>query len=293
MKKRISIEEIEGMIKEKLKQNGVLEVISQEKISEIKNKIKDILDAGKKLDEQEIDNPTVQTNNPNITVKSTQDPEKTEVIKKETELDIKEKELINKEIELEDKEKKLEDKENELSYKPELPEILRSIKPGEIIVFNTNELSLGFENLSNRKFRLKTDPDDKKSIKDLWLLSAITKTDVYKIELKKIGELDFNPYDGTTNFHNVDEFQTNQNLENSNGLQDNVENAIKSQFPEPEQEMLDSVEPIKNVTQPLMNVDDIEKEKFETNFKDVITKIVSDQLNKISSETTKKNIFSL
>jgi hypothetical protein len=292
MKKRISIEEIEDIIKEKLKQNGVLEVISQEKISEIKNKIKDILEAGKKLDEQELDVKPVQTVNPNITVKTTEDPEKTDIIKKETELDIKEKELINKEIELEDKEKKLEDKQEELSYKPEIPEVLRNIKPGEIIVFDTNELSLGFENLSNRKFRLKSDPDDKKSIKDLWLLSAITKTDVYKIELKKIGELDFNPYEGTTEFKNITQFDIESTNE-SNESDHNVQSAVKSQFPNEEQEMLDSVEPIKNVTQPLMNVNDLEKEKFENNFKDVITKIVSDQLNKISSETTKKNIFSL
>ncbi len=98
MKKRISIEEIEDIIKEKLKQNGVLEVISQEKISEIKNKIKDILEAGKKLDEQELDVKPVQTVNPNITVKTTEDPEKTDIIKKETELDIKEKELIENKI---------------------------------------------------------------------------------------------------------------------------------------------------------------------------------------------------
>jgi hypothetical protein len=292
MKKRISIEEIEGMIKEKLKQNGVLEVISQEKISEIKNKIKDILENGKKLDEQESEAKPVQTVNPNVSLKTTEDPEKTEIIKKETELDIKEKELINKEIELEDKEKALEDKQQEMSYKPELPEVLRNIKPGEIIVFDTNELSLGFENLSNRKFRLKSDPDDKKSIKDLWLLSAITKTDVYKIELKKIGELDFNPYEGTTEFKNATELNADFSENDIESIH-SVQSAVNSQMPDKEQEMLDSVEPIKNVTQPLMNVSDLEKEKFENNFKEVITKIVSDQLNKISSETTKKNIFSL
>ena len=57
--------------------------------------------------------------------------------------------------------------------------------------------------------------------------------------------------------------------------------------------MLDAIAPITDVTQPIMNNDELEKQKFEANFKDVITKIVSDQLNKISSETTKKNIFSL
>jgi hypothetical protein len=297
MKKRISIDEIENMIKNKLKQDGVLEMISQEKISEIKGKIKDILDNHKKLDEQESQQPTsnigqtVQTQNPNVTVKTTEDPEKTEIIKKETELEIREKELIQKEFELEEKQKQIDKKEEELKYTPEIPQILKSIEPGEIILFDTNELSLGYENLSNRDFRLKSNPDEKKSIKDLWLLSAITKTNVYVVELKKLGTLNFDPYEGTTTFENLknseDFIDHDQNLEQS----DAVESAVKSQYPK--EEMLDSVEPIKDVSMPIMNQNDIEKEKFETNFKDVITKIVSDQLNKISSETTKKNIFSL
>jgi len=297
MKKRISIDEIEEIIKTKLKKDGVLEMISQEKISEIKGKIKDILDNHKKLDEQENqDNTnsvgqTVQTNNPNITVKTTEDPEKTEIIKKETELEIREKELIQKEFELQEKQKQINKKEEELKYTPEIPNILKSIEPGEIIVFDTNELSLGNENLSNRDFRLKSNPDEKKTIKDLWLLSAITKTNVYVVELKKIGNLNFDPYDGTTNFEslkNTEEFiENNQNIEQNNAVVD----AVNSQYPK--EEMLDSVEPIKDVSMPILNPNDIEKEKFESTFKDVITKIVSDQLNKISSETTKKNIFSL
>ena len=175
MKKKISIEEIEEIIKEKLKQNGVLDVVAQEKISEIKDKVKDILEKGKKLDEQAPESTEnkkespipVQTTNPNITVKSTEDPEKTEILKKETELDIKEKELIKKEIELEQKLEQIKNKEEELKYKPQLPEILKSFKPGEILIFDRNELSLGMENLSNRDFRLKENPDDKKTIKDL------------------------------------------------------------------------------------------------------------------------------
>ena len=144
MKKRISIDEIENMIKNKLKQDGVLEMISQEKISEIKGKIKDILDNHKKLDEQESQQPTsnigqtVQTQNPNVTVKTTEDPEKTEIIKKETELEIREKELIQKEFELEEKQKQIDKKEEELKYTPEIPQILKSIEPGEIILFDTN-----------------------------------------------------------------------------------------------------------------------------------------------------------
>ena len=44
MKKNISVQEIEEIIKNKLRQNGVLDMVGQEKVSEIKNKIKDILE---------------------------------------------------------------------------------------------------------------------------------------------------------------------------------------------------------------------------------------------------------
>lgn len=304
MKRKISIEEIEEIIKNKLNKQGILNVIGDDKISEIKNKIKDILDNGKKLEEQNFEKneqeiikseksrtaPT-QTSNPNITLKTSEDKDKTEFLEKNKELEIKENDLIKKELELEEKEKLLKIKEMELSYKPELPELLKNINPGEVIVFDSNELSFGMENLTQRDFRIKNNPDEKKSVKDLWLLSGITKTDVYKVELKKIGELNFNPYDGTTTFQNnsnLDEYIIpEESLENNH----NVEGAIESQFPK--EEMVDSINPIKDVTQPIMNVDDIKKQEFENNFKDVITKIVSDELNKISSQTTKKNIFSL
>lgn len=299
MKKKISIEEIEEIIKNKLRQNGVLEVVAQEKIAEIKNKVKEILEKGKNLDEQapeniekKNENPApIQTSNPNVTVQSSEDPEKTEFLKKETELDIKEKELIKKEIELEQKLEQIKNKEEELKYKPQLPEILKSFKPGEILIYDRNELSLGMENLSNRNFRLKQDPDEKKSIKDLWLLSAITNTEVYLVELKKIGELKFNPYEGTTTFENISDVKEFSKINDNEKNKHDVESAIKSQIPD--EEMLDAIVPVTDVTQPILNTDELEKQKFEDNFKDIITKIVSDQLNKISSETTKKNIFSL
>lgn len=297
MKRKISIEEIEEIIKNKLNQKGVLNVVGDDKISEIKNKIKDILENGKKLEEQEgveleKKNITpVQTSNPNITVQTTEDEQKTDIIKKEKELEIKQNDLIKREIELEEKERQLKAKEMELSYKPELPTIIKNINPGEIIIFSENELSFSNENLSQKEFRMKSNPDEKNSIRSLWLLSGITKSDIYKVELKKIGQLNFDPYDGNTSYEkNIDLIDLSNSQENDSNNH-NVEDAIKSQFPE--KEMLDSIEPIKDVTLPIMNKSDLQKQDFENNFKDVITKIVSDELNKISSQTTKKNMFSL
>jgi hypothetical protein len=64
MKKNISVQEIEEIIKNKLRQNGVLDIVGQEKVSEIKNKIKDILENGKKLQEVEAQNPTAAQPSP-------------------------------------------------------------------------------------------------------------------------------------------------------------------------------------------------------------------------------------
>lgn len=172
-----------------------------------------------------------------------------------------------------------------------MPEILKGIDPESIIIFSENELSLGSESLSNRKFRMKSDPDNKKSIHDLWIQSAITKANVYLVELKKIGDLNFNPYEGNATFEGSSEQLELPNLEDGYEMNHNVDQAIQSQIPK--EEMLDAVKPITDVSQPIMNPNEIEQEKFHNNFKDAISKIVSDELNKISSQTTKKNIFSL
>lgn len=302
MKKKFSIKEIEDLIKKKFQENGILNMVDEDKISEIKNKIKNILDNKlKNLDEQEKEvqsttsNSAVTTSNqtnmipqkidnPNITVKTKEDPEKIEIIQKQIELDNREKELIQKEIDLESKQEKLENKEKELSYKPELPEILKNIDPESIIIFTENELSLGMENLSNRRFRLKSDPDQKKSINDLWLEKAITKTNVYLVELKKIGELNFDPYQGNTTFEpgkNIEEVsQDNQNIQKDHDIQQ----VIKSQ--NPEETLKDAIDPITDVSQPILNQNDIEKQKYEDALKTTIEKILRDEMSK-------KNIFSL
>lgn len=302
MKKKFSIKEIEELIKMKFQENGILNMVDEDKISEIKNKIKSILDnKTKKLDEQEkevqkpasisAETASNQTNitpqkidNPNITLKTEEDPEKIKIIQKKIELENREKELMQKEIDLESKQAELENKEKELSYKPELPEILKNIDPESIIIFSESELSLGMENLSNRKFRLKSDPDQKKSINDLWLEKAITKTNVYLVELKKIGELNFDPYQGDTYFQpgkNIEEVsQDNQNIEKNH----DIEQVIRSQ--NPEEPLKDAIEPITDVSQPILNQNDFDNQKYEDALKTTIEKILRDEISK-------KNIFSL
>jgi len=279
--------EIEELIKDKFRKNGVLDMIGQDKISEIKEKIRSIIH-NKKLDEVDVqtiqNNPTqttftASTQNPNITVKTSEDPEKIEIIKRTTELDLKQKELAEKESKLAEKEKELERKETEISYKPELRERIKEVGAGEIIIFSENELSAGIENLSERKFRIKQNPDSKMSMHDLWLQDAITRSNVYLVELKPIGELIFNPYDGTTIMEFTSGGEVNPSNTNDNSFEHDVNSAIESQHPK--QEMLDMVEPIKDVIQPIVNPGIQEPiVNNQTDFKSMIEKIVQDELSR-------------
>lgn len=297
MKRQLSMTEIEEIIKEKLRNNGVYELVGEEKISEIKEKVRSILKSKKieEVDKQVADNPkpsvpkpeekTVvpQVENPNIQVNTTVDPDRAAFAKKQAELETLQKELDEKESKLKEKEIELENKEKELSYKPELPEKLQNSAPSELIVFSENELSLGMESLSERKIRLKSNPDFKVSPHDLWLKEAITKSNVYLVELKQIGQLTFNPYDGTTVFENIKiDVNPNQTAED-NFTDKNMDSIIKSQ--NPDQGLVDMVEPIKNVSQPILNPGPPEPAKSieKTEFQKMIEKIVQDELSRKSS----------
>lgn len=86
------------------------------------------------------------------------------------------------------------------AYTPELPEFMNNIEPGKVIIFSQNELSEGGENLSNKPLRTFENPDQKKSMHDLWMENGKRKAEVYIAKLEKIGELEFNYANGTTQF---------------------------------------------------------------------------------------------
>lgn len=86
------------------------------------------------------------------------------------------------------------------AYTPELPSFLDNIEPAKIIIFSQNELSEGGENLSNKPLRTFSDPDVKKSMNDFWMDKGQRKAEVYMAKLEKVGELDFDYKNGTTQF---------------------------------------------------------------------------------------------
>jgi len=86
------------------------------------------------------------------------------------------------------------------AHTPELPYFLDKIEPGKVIIFSQNELSESGENLSLKPIRTFADPDQKKSMRELWLEQGQKKADVYLAKLEKIGEMNYDVTNGTTVF---------------------------------------------------------------------------------------------
>lgn len=85
-----------------------------------------------------------------------------------------------------------------VAYTPELPDMLKEASPGEVFVFDYNEVGQSGENLSFKPMRLMDDPDAKKSMNDLWIQEGKTKAIIYVAKFEKMGEIDFNYSDGTS-----------------------------------------------------------------------------------------------
>jgi len=86
------------------------------------------------------------------------------------------------------------------TYTPELPDMIKNVEAGKIIVFDYTELDEPGENLAIKPFRTYDDPDVKKSIKDMWLTDAQRGAEVYVAKFEKIGDLTFDYINGVARF---------------------------------------------------------------------------------------------
>ena len=86
------------------------------------------------------------------------------------------------------------------TYEPTLPSFIDKIEPAKFVVFDRNELSVGGENLSNKPFRTLEDPDKKISIHQEWVNNGKKRADVYIAKLVKIGEIEFDYTNGTSQY---------------------------------------------------------------------------------------------
>lgn len=280
MKKQISLSEIDSLIRNNINEKGFSSHISEEQIEEIKKKIKTRLsmpsagifymnpdfnnsggdlggDMGGGLEEVNTVNPEEDFDNNNtiINVKRDNDPVSHEtkiddtamdVSKKEGELESKEQFLNQQEEELESKEQEIENKAEELKYKPVLPSSLLQAEPGKLFIYDMTQLSLGGESLSNQPYNTMDNPETKLSMHDLWIREGKIRSQLYKVEFKPIGEMIFDPFNGTSKF-----VEMQQPLESDlpQEERDGVQQAIDSQIPS--EPMIDSVSPVTDVILPM------------------------------------------
>lgn len=149
------------------------------------------------------------------------------------------------------------------SYEPKLPEFIEKAEPEKIFIFKENELSVGGETLRTMPYHLCDNPDEKMSMEDMWLQKGKIRAEVYQVEFKKIGEIVFRPNDGICKFE-----RTPEAIPSDIPVDDQltVQQAIQSQ--EPITPMEDSVEPVLDVTMPMttdmgLNSPDIQKAAME------------------------------
>lgn len=255
---KVTTSELDKLIRRTIREKGLSADIGEDKITEIKNKIKELAGVGKPTSisnevEKVLDvSPEVPkeepgTVPPTITQSSETNTDAIEVAKKEGEVQEKENEISEKEAQLANKEAEIQRKQDELSYKPIIPAVLNNVGPEKLFVFNTNEISLGTGALTNNQFRLISNPDNKKSMQELWSENGIKSAEIFIVKFEKIGNIEFNPFAGTSHFEEkrFEEDQTPSNVP-LDGL--TPEQAINSQ--KPVENMVDAIEPVSDVVLP-------------------------------------------
>jgi hypothetical protein len=90
--------------------------------------------------------------------------------------------------------------EPKMAIIPEVPDFLKDVNPGQIFVYDFNELSVGGENLSNKPFKTLEDPEVSKSMQQMWSENGITKSEVYQAKFEKIGHIVFDYKSGMSQF---------------------------------------------------------------------------------------------
>jgi hypothetical protein len=253
---KITTGELEEMIRKNLTDKGLNEIeINEEDIKNISNKIKKEVNKGIQPKEEEEEGEVV-----NVDISKPEDEEgdslesseaitysqdSDEIYKKEAELKGKEKYLSEKEEELKRKEEELDIKEKELEYKPEMPKALEDMGSEKLFVFDMSKLSSGAENLSRLSMNLMNSPEEKTTIKDLWLDKAKKKSEVYVVKFEKVGEIDFDPIEGTSNLTTIKDVNGDKEITN---FQNDINPDLQDSTPT---NMTDAIAPITDVTQPM------------------------------------------
>jgi hypothetical protein len=108
-----------------------------------------------------------------------------------------------------------------------------------------SKLSAGAENLSKLPMKFMEDPDKETTVKDLWLEKAKKKSEVYVVKFEKVGEVEFDPIEGTSNLTTTKDMNGDKELTDfQNGVDPDSEESVPTN-------MIDTIEPVTDVTQPM------------------------------------------
>jgi hypothetical protein len=283
---KITSSELTDMIKQKFIDKGVsAEEISQEILKDITSKIKEEVnkDIPEEQNSENDDSENIKTiNNVDNAYKEfvdDSDDDGNDGNNEKDELSTKEILLRQKEEELARKEEELARREEELRYKPEMPVDMEDKGCEQLFIFDENQISVGSEKLSNTEFNKKNNPEEKTTIKDLWLNDGKKEVELYKVKFEKIGCIKFNPFEGISTFEEKSSESENVNSpldleaqkkaieDNSNHI-DNEDIRIVDLDGESEIEitnMKDSIEPVKDVSNPLIKTSDINSDLERNN----------------------------
>ena len=258
MKNKISLSELESLIRKNIQEKGLTEV-GDDKIEEIKKKVKHQLSLPSAMfhttmmpqTEYPVDSSTGLGGSLGDAVtggmeESIFSPEEGS---NEIQPMIPEKDLTPAYLEprfLDPQSDQPQTTQSNALYQPKLPDFIEKAEPERIFIYNENELSVGAETLRTLPFHLVDSPEEKMSMEDIWLQKAKVRAEIYKIDFVKIGELVFQPNDGICKIERTPEAVP---VEIPAESELTVRQAIQSQ--EPTIPMEDSVNPVMDVTLPL------------------------------------------
>lgn len=85
-------------------------------------------------------------------------------------------------------------------YTPELPDVLKHVKPAQLVAMELSDVEQNGEALAAKPMRMMDNIDMRKSMLDLWKEEGSTKADVFIMKYEKAGELTFDYASGTAVF---------------------------------------------------------------------------------------------
>ena len=265
---KINTSQLEDMIRSNFLEKGAsTDEIKDEIVKSISEKIKNKSKEDSKMSEKSEEEEFVDVN-----ISKPQDVEGkipdavTSSIKglensKEEALKIKEEELTKREEELNQRESYLKSIEKESKYEPELPEQIEELEPEKLFIFDENDISVGAEKLSTLEMNLLNSPEEKTNMRTMWLKDAVKNVDLYVANFEKIGNIEFDPFEGTA------EFNANTNKEVEEIDSEDIKLDMQGN-------MKDSIEPVSNVSQPIINESVELNPKSEQLAEDILASII-------------------